>query len=227
MSDVVLEAADLCKSFATPRGAIEVLRGTSFTLERGESLSITGQSGSGKTTLLNLIAALEQPDSGVVLWRGEPLDMSRLSALSPVRGGFMGLVFQSYTLVPELNALENVLFARRLIGRVGRVEREQAEALLERVGLAERMKQPPQKLSGGERQRVAIARALVNEPALILADEPTGNLDERTGEQVMSMLLDLCRDVSVSLLLVTHNTGFAAQTARALHLRDGKLEWVR
>ncbi len=223
MSDTILNAESLAKAFPSPNGDIQVLSHATLALEAGSSLSITGESGSGKTTLLNLLSGLETPDSGYVCWDNQGIDASRPSILAPKRGGFMGLVFQTYYLIPELDALQNVLFARRLIAKPNREDREWAQTLLEKVGLAERMQQLPSKLSGGERQRVAIARALVNRPRLILADEPTGNLDERTAENVMQILLGLCQTENVALLLVTHHAGFAAQTQYHQHLSEGVL----
>lgn len=224
MSEYILEARRLAKAFPSPRGEIEVLREASFELEAGESLSITGESGCGKTTLLNVLAGLETADAGSVCWEGEALDAQRLSEWAPMRGGFMGLVFQSYYLVPELSALENVLLGQRLLGPVHREDRAHAARLLDKVGLSERAEAVPAKLSGGERQRVAIARALVNNPRLILADEPTGNLDEYTGASVMEWLLGLCASEDVALVLVTHNREFARRTQRHLRLTEGCLQ---
>lgn len=221
MSEFILQAAHLAKSFASPNGTIRVVRDVSLALEAGSSLSITGESGSGKTTLLNLLSGLEAPDHGAVFWEGKLIDANHNASLATQRGAFMGLVFQTYYLVPELNALENVLLGRRLIARITAEDKRWAHTLLDKVGLAARARHLPAKLSGGERQRVAIARALVNRPRLILADEPTGNLDEKTGERVMDILLNLCAEENVALLLVTHHAGFAARTGRTLHLTEG------
>lgn len=223
MNDAILEARHVAKSFPTPNGKIEVLRDVSLCLKRGSSLSITGASGSGKTTLLNILSALEAPDTGTVHWGGNALDMSKLSSLSRQRGKHMGLVFQTYYLMPEINALENVYLAKRIVGTLTREDRAWGKELLDKVGLSERATQTPAKLSGGERQRVALARALINRPELILADEPTGNLDEKTGERVMELLLNLCEQENVALLLVTHNANFAARTDDQLHLSEGVL----
>ena len=220
----ILEARGLSKTFATPTKPIQVLDQADVSLARGESLSIRGESGAGKTTLLYLLSVLESPDSGELFWDGENALAQSADWRARRRAQFMGFVFQAYYLMPELSAVENVLLARRLIGPLRKEDRHRAEGLLERVGLADRARQIPAKLSGGEKQRVAVARALMNQPPLILADEPTGNLDERTGEQIMQLLLDLCREETMSLILVTHNPTFAHETDRNLNLHNGRFE---
>ena len=217
----VLRAASVRKGFTVAGRRIEVLNGADLDLHAGESISIRGESGSGKTTLLNILSMLEQPDAGEVRWAGERVDHRRPVRLARRRGRHMGLVFQSYYLIPEINALENVLIAARVAGRTA--DRARARQLLERVGLGGRMKASPTTLSGGERQRVAVARALMNRPPVILADEPTGNLDERTGAAIMDMLLAVTAEEGASLVLVTHNPAFAARTARQLMLTAGTL----
>ncbi len=215
MSDPILQSTGLHKSYLSGERSIEVLRGVDFAIAAGESVSIRGESGSGKSTLLNLLSGLDAPDSGELRWQGSP-------TLAPeARGRLIGLVFQSFYLIPEIDALENVLFAARLLGKVGSAERERARDLLRRVGLAERASHVPAKLSGGERQRVAIARALMNRPQLILADEPTGNLDEGSGDAVIDLLLALCAEEGCALVLVTHNAAHASRCARRLFLREG------
>ena len=223
MSEPLLVCQDIQKSFASPHGKISVLRSIGFSLSPGESLSIRGESGSGKSTLLSIIAALEQPDCGELYWRGEPVLAKSSKWQAQYRATFLGMVFQAYYLVPELNALENVIMASRIAKQYNRAAKQRAVELLERVGLKERMRHLTHQLSGGERQRVAIARALLNRPPLILADEPTGNLDEATGEAVMALLLQLCRDEAVGMVLVTHNSDFAERTDRSLVLKAGKL----
>ena len=213
----VVEARAVVKTYPSWDRTLGVLAGIDLAVAAGESVSIRGESGSGKSTLLNLLAGLDTPDAGEVRWSG----VARLSA--PARGRTIGLVFQSFYLMPELTARDNVLMAARIIGRIGAVERARAEALLERVGLAERAHHAPAALSGGERQRVALARALMNCPTLVLADEPTGNLDERTGDAVIEQLLGLCREAGTALVLVTHNVAHAARTERALVLHEGRL----
>ncbi|MCC5022555.1 MAG: ABC transporter ATP-binding protein [Candidatus Synoicihabitans palmerolidicus] len=213
----VLAASGLTKSFASGERTLQVLRGVDLSVAAGETVSIRGESGSGKSTLLHLLAGLDAIDGGSLRWGGvEDTGASR-------RGRFLGLVFQSFYLIPELTALDNVLMAARMLGRIGAVARERAEVLLGRVGLAERASHVPTKLSGGERQRVAVARALMNRPKLLLADEPTGNLDERTGDAVIELLLELSRETDTALVLVTHNPGHAAKTDRQLVLTAGRL----
>ncbi len=222
-NNILLEARGLGKSFPGADQAISVLDGVDFALRAGESVSIRGESGSGKSTLLNLLSGLERADAGQLFWQGSEVTRYSLSKLAASRTLFMGFVFQAYYLAPELNALENVLLSARIAGRVDRAVRERAEALLVRVGLKERIRHSSTKLSGGERQRVAVARALINDPPLVLADEPTGNLDESTGMAVMDLLLEITDESAKSLVLVTHNPDFAARTERQLTLHLGKL----
>ena len=222
--ETLLEARALRKGFPGAEGVREVLDGVDFAIGASESASIRGESGSGKSTLLNVLSGLETSDAGDLSWNGEKVSGRSLSWMAARRAAFVGFVFQAYYLAPELNALENVLLAARIQGAVGAPERARAEDLLERVGLASRMKHPSTKLSGGERQRVAVARALINDPPLVLADEPTGNLDETTGEAVMELLLEITAERGKSLVLVTHNADFAARTDRAFRLHLGKLE---
>ena len=214
----VLLADSIRKSFSTPAGTIDVLTGVNLAVARGESVSVRGESGAGKTTLLQILGGLDAPDSGEIFWNGERITRRGNAFLAAARTKLVGYVFQFFYLVPELTALENVLLAARIAGTPMKAAREQARALLERVGLAER------ETHLGECQRVAIARALINRPPLLLADEPTGNLDERTGESVMRLLIDICREQRTALLLVTHNLDFAARADRKLMLRRGVLE---
>ncbi len=218
MSDVILEARALRKTYLSGDRRLEVLNDVALTVARGESVSIRGESGSGKSTLLHLLAGLDQPDSGEVLWAGST------ATGTDRRAKFLGMVFQSFYLIPELDALENVVMAMRMTGRVGAAERARAKAMLARVGLAERAHHVPAHLSGGERQRVAVARALINSPQLLLADEPTGNLDEKTGDAVIALLLELCAETQTALVLVTHNAAYAAKTGRSLFMHDGVLK---
>lgn len=224
-SEVVLEARGIKKSFATPhREKIHVIDEVNLILRSGESLSIRGESGAGKTTLLNLITMLEKPDKGEVFWEGEAISKKQNSYLAKYRGAFFGLVFQSHYLIPELSAIENVLMAARLIGPIGPENKKRAKDLLIEVGLKHRINHLSTQLSGGEAQRVSIARALMNKPRVIVADEPTGNLDEKTGLEVMNLLLSLCGGVNTSLILVTHNPEFAEKTERQGFLTLGKFE---
>ncbi|MBT4757138.1 MAG: ABC transporter ATP-binding protein [Opitutae bacterium] len=220
--DIILEAKQLGKSFPSPEGAISVLNGVNFKLRRGESVSIRGESGSGKSTLLNVLSGLENTDVGELLWNGQQVSGRSLSWLAARRTNYIGFVFQSYYLAPELNALENVLLGARIAGRINSTVIDRAEALLKRVGMGHRLRHGSSKLSGGERQRVAVARALINDPPLVLADEPTGNLDETTGVAVMDLLLELAGEEAKSLVLVTHNPEFAKRTQHQLTLHLGQ-----
>ena len=217
MSDVVLSARGLTKAFPSGDRRIEVLRGVDLEVAAGESVSIRGESGSGKSTLLNLLSGLDAPDGGALSWSGGAPSTER-------RAKFLGMVFQSFYLIPELDARANVLVAARMIRVPRAADRARADDLLKRVGLIERATHVPAKLSGGERQRVAVARALMNSPPLLLADEPTGNLDEHTGDAVIAMLLQLCRDTGTALVLVTHNQAHAKKCGRQLFLHDGVLK---
>jgi predicted ABC-type transport system involved in lysophospholipase L1 biosynthesis ATPase subunit len=217
MTGSVLTARSLAKSYLSGDRRIAVLRDVSLSVAASESVSIRGESGSGKSTLLNLLSGLDTPDTGVIEWGGAAPAANR-------RARFLGMVFQSFYLIPELNAEANVLMAARMVGAPGAAERARAKDLLARVGLAERATHLPTQLSGGERQRVAVARALMNSPQLLLADEPTGNLDEHTGDAVVELLLELCRETATALVLVTHNAAHAAKTRRGLFLHDGTLQ---
>ncbi|HAV12905.1 MAG TPA: ABC transporter ATP-binding protein [Opitutae bacterium] len=223
-NDILLEARGLGKQFPGGDEAISVLDGVDLQVLRGESVSIRGESGSGKSTLLNVLSGLEIADRGELFWEGQLVSKRSLSWLAARRTRFIGFVFQAYYLAPELNSMENVLLGARIAGRVDSTVVDRAEALLKKVGMGHRLKHGSTKLSGGERQRVAVARALINNPPLVLADEPTGNLDEATGEAVMELLLDLANEESKSLVLVTHNPEFAERTQRQLHLHLGKFE---
>lgn len=220
----ILEARNIFKKFTDADGnAIEILKGANLCVFDGESVSLRGESGAGKTTFMNIVSCLESPTAGGVFWRGRRVEKLSNGAQAALRCAFMGFVFQNYCLVPELNALENVELAARINGTFSAAARERARELLAAVGLEKRMNHPPSKLSGGEKQRVAIARALLNNPSIVLADEPTGNLDERTGEEVMDMFLNLCAENGMSLLLITHNLEFAARTTRRVELAGGTI----
>jgi predicted ABC-type transport system involved in lysophospholipase L1 biosynthesis ATPase subunit len=217
VSEPVLSARGVTRRYRSGDAVLEVLRGADIDVAPGESVSIRGESGSGKSTLLNILAGLDAPDSGTVLWEGSADTGARR------RAAFLGMVFQSFYLVPELDALANVLLARRILGKLDAPSRGRAMGLLSDVGLAGRAHHLPSELSGGERQRVALARALVNRPRLLVADEPTGNLDERTGDSMVELLLGLCASENAALVLVTHNAAHASKTARSLVLADGRL----
>ena len=228
--NLVLEAKGLSKSFRLGDGSIRVLADADIRLEEASSLSIQGSSGCGKTTLLNLLARLERADKGRVSWDGYEMEASSSpsSRESVMRADFLGVVYQAYYLIPELNVLENILMAARLSAGVNRESMDRARSLLSRMGVGDKEKQIPAKLSGGERQRVAIARALINNPRVLLADEPTGNLDERTGGQVMDLLLATCSEENTGLILVTHNPSFAEAADSRVFLKEGKLysDWA-
>lgn len=219
----VMEAMGVAKSYRNGTRAIEVLRGVDLRLGTGESVSIRGESGCGKSTLLNILAGIETADGGVVEWEGQSVEGAGTGRLNARRARFMGFVFQSYYLIPELNALENVVLAGRIAGQPVRVARERATVLMDQLGLGDRLSSHPEQLSGGERQRTAIARALLNQPRVILADEPTGNLDERTAGRVMEQFFAVVAEQGASLILVTHNPAFAALTQRSYRLHEGCL----
>ena len=222
--ETVLRAEGVRKKFRSPDGGfLEVLRGASLSVGRGESVSLRGESGAGKTTFLNILAGLESPSGGEVFWDGARIDNLPNSKQAKLRAGFMGFVFQNYCLVPELNALENVCLAARIAGRFDSQTPKLALGLLERVGLKSRAKHLPSQMSGGEKQRVAVARAILNSPQIILADEPTGNLDESTANEVMEMFLSLCAERGTALLLITHNPDCAKRTARSVKMSGGEV----
>lgn len=222
-SGLVMEARGLAKRFQSGPKTIDVLSGVSLEVAAGSTVSIQGESGSGKSTLLNLLAGIEKTDSGEVYWNGQALSGRAEAELTTERGRFLGFVFQAFYLVPELTVLENVVLAVRVVGGKKAEGLERARDLLGVLGLGGREQSAVAELSGGERQRVAIARALVNRPQVVLADEPTGNLDERTAERVMEELLGICADRSTALLLVTHNGEFAARAERRFYLEGGRL----
>jgi predicted ABC-type transport system involved in lysophospholipase L1 biosynthesis ATPase subunit len=216
-----LIARDLFQSFRMGPRRIEVLRGISMEIAQGEAVFLCGASGAGKTTLLYTLAGLERPESGTVEFEGRLLYNGSSASQARLRNRKMGFVFQGYFLLPELTALENV----SLPGMIGRRSTIQiAEEGLRAVGLAERMHHLPAELSGGEQQRVAIARALTNDPDIIFADEPTGNLDSQTGDAIVDLLLSVARERNKTLLVVTHDTRLAARGDRQLQIKDGVLQ---
>jgi predicted ABC-type transport system involved in lysophospholipase L1 biosynthesis ATPase subunit len=213
-----LAAKDLHRSFEIGARKIEVLRGVSLTVAHGESVFLCGASGAGKSTLLYTLAGLERPEQGSVDFEGTSIYAQPESALARLRNRSFGFVFQAYHLLPELTALENVM----LPGMIGGVSKKaEAESALARVGLGERTQHLPSELSGGEQQRVAIARALINDPKIIFADEPTGNLDSATGGAIVDLLLKLVRDEKKTLIVVTHDSLLATRGDRRLEMRDG------
>jgi len=215
-----LVARDLFQSFRMGARQIEVLRGISMEIAHNEAVFLSGASGAGKTTLLYTLAGLERPESGTVEFEGRRLYSGSSTMQARLRNEKMGFVFQGYFLLPELTALENVLLPA-MIAR--RAVRSDAEESLAAVGLGDRMQHLPAELSGGEQQRVAIARSLTNNPDIIFADEPTGNLDSKTGDAIIDLLLNLARERNTTLLVVTHDARLAARGDRQLHIVDGVL----
>ena len=218
-----LETSDVYKSYRMGKKSIQVLNGVNLQVKKGSWTALLGASGSGKTTLLNLLGTLEQPDKGRIVCDG--IDYAKLGSgqANRFRNERIGFIFQAYHMLPELNLLENV----SLPGMLGRLTRgglvEKAEFMLERVGLKDRLKHHPAELSGGEQQRAAIARALINSPDMILADEPTGNLDSKSGKEIMELILGLNRDHGTTILLVTHDPRIGEQAQRVIRLADGLL----
>jgi predicted ABC-type transport system involved in lysophospholipase L1 biosynthesis ATPase subunit len=216
-----LVARDLFQSFQMGARRIEVLRGISMEIARNEAVFLSGASGAGKTTLLYTLAGLERPESGTVEFEGRRLYSGSSAMQARIRNEKMGFVFQGYFLLPELTALENVLLPAMIAHRATRSD---AEESLVAVGLGDRLEHLPAELSGGEQQRVAIARALTNNPDIIFADEPTGNLDSKTGDAIIDLLLNLARERNKTLLVVTHDVRLAARGDRQLHIKDGVLQ---
>ncbi len=217
----VLAAQDLAKQVSSPEGDLTILSGVSFRVQAGESVAIVGPSGAGKSTLLALLAGLDLPTAGQVWLNGVEMTALDEDGRALVRAAHVGFVFQSFHLVPSLNALENVMLPLELAGTPD--AHGAAAAVLRQVGLADRARHYPSQLSGGEKQRVAIARAFATEPAVLFADEPTGNLDSRTGENVIELMFDLNRSSSTTLVLVTHDRALAGRCERELVLDSGRL----
>ena len=219
----VIEARDLRKVYKMGEVEVAALRGVTFHIKRGEVISIMGPSGSGKSTLMNTLGCLDRPTGGEYFLDGEPVASLNDDQLASIRNRKVGFVFQSFNLLSRQTAITNVELPLRYSGKLeGR--RERAIEALKAVGLEDRMTHRPYELSGGQQQRVAIARALVNKPAIIMADEPTGNLDSKVGGEIMALLLDLNKESGTTLIIVTHDPTIAEQTQRVIRLRDGLLD---
>lgn len=223
MSDLLLSAKRVEKTYLLGKRSLEVLRGVDVELPRGDFLAMRGASGAGKSTLLHLLGGLDTPNAGEIWLAGRNLAALSRSELARVRNKEIGFIFQAYYLLPELDALENVCLPARMARISSSVIASRGRELLERVGLKERMEHKPYELSGGEQQRVAIARALINEPDLILADEPTGNLDSHTGEEIVNLLVALREERKTTLVIATHDARLAARAPRMIELVDGRV----
>ena len=218
----MIKVENLCKTIENPPSRVEILRGISFDVPSGQFLAIMGASGSGKSTLLGLLAGLDTVTSGRVILDGTDITNLGEDAMARVRGRKLGFVFQNYQLVPTLTAEENILLPAELSGMNGG-SRQRARELLERVGLTNRAHHYPVQLSGGEQQRVALARAFITKPPILMADEPTGNLDSTNGQHVLDLLVRLNREEKATLVLVTHDRALAEHADRILTLRDGEI----
>jgi putative ABC transport system ATP-binding protein len=217
---MLLSVHDIHKTYQTADGPFEVLRGIDLTLEAGETLALTGESGSGKSTLLHLIGGLDAPDRGAILLEGQDIAVLDDNGRAAVRRGTVGVVFQQFNLIPSLKVADNIAFQARLSRQH---DPQWAAALADRMGLGPHLNKYPEQLSGGQQQRVAIARTLAPKPHLVLADEPTGNLDEATAATVMDLMLELVTEAGAGLLMVTHSMALAERLSRRLNLRAGQV----
>jgi putative ABC transport system ATP-binding protein len=228
LSSVMIEVKDITKTYHLGSVEVPALCGVTFQINRGEMVAIMGASGSGKSTLMNILGCLDLPTSGDYFLSGENIAGMSEDELAHIRNQKIGFIFQVFNLLPRMSILRNVelslLYSNGNGGKHWKNTRERAEEVLTAVGLADRMNHKPTELSGGQQQRVAIARALVNDPDIILADEPTGNLDSHTGAEIMNLLLGLNKERNLTLVVVTHDPNIAAQTQRVIHLSDGLIE---
>ncbi|MDY0187028.1 MAG: ABC transporter ATP-binding protein [Syntrophus sp. (in: bacteria)] len=220
---VVIQVHDLKKTFVKDGSRIEVLRGINLRIDDGDSLAILGVSGAGKTTFVHILGTLDRPTSGTVLFNGLNVFDWQEKKLASFRNRKIGFVFQFHNLLPEFNSLENTMMPALIHGMSRRDALARAETILHDVGLDDRMTHKPSELSGGEQQRVAVARALIMEPEILLADEPTGNLDTETGRKIEDILLELNRQKGITLIVVTHNQSLAGRMSRSIGLRDGEI----
>jgi len=220
--DIILRLIDVHKIYRIGNSEIHALKGINLDVRAGEFLSITGPSGSGKTTLLNLIAGLDKPTKGEIVFKGMRLNDMNDDELANLRLKEIGFIFQSFNLIPWLNVLENVMLPMLIAGKPANERKERAMHLLKIVGLENRIKHKPNELSGGEQQRVAIARALANKPSLILADEPTGNLDSKNSKIIFDLLNEICSIEGVTVILVTHDLELAKNSKRLIRIKDGE-----
>lgn len=223
MSDIVLSAQNVHKTYLLGKRSLEVLRGVSLEMRQGEFLALRGASGAGKSTLLHLLGGLDNPNQGEIWLAQKNLATLSRRELAQVRNQEIGFIFQAYYLLPELDALENVCLPARMARTNAREAETRGRDLLARVGLKDRLDHKPYELSGGEQQRVAIARALINEPNLILADEPTGNLDSHTGEEIIELLVSLRAEKQTTLVIATHDAKVAARAPKLIELVDGQV----
>jgi len=222
-STLLLRAENIHKAYGTRENPVKVLRGADLRVSRGEMLAIVGASGSGKTTLLQILGCLDIPDRGKLFFKEKELTSTSENGLSSHRNHNVGFIFQFHYLLPEFSTLENVMMPGLIAGNNKKKLKENAENLLDQVGMAHRLHHRSGELSGGEQQRVALARALIMQPALLLADEPTGNLDSSNGNQVFALLTTLCKTQNLSVVMVTHNMALAESMDRCLTLADGRL----
>jgi len=218
---MLLQINNIKKKFSTPNGPLSILKGVQFTVNEGEKVALVGRSGSGKSTLLSLIAGLDFPTEGTIVFRGTDFSKESLESLAKIRARYLGIVYQQFHLIPHLTAIENVALPREINGQDNSYE--QAKLMLTKVGLEDRFTAYPATLSGGEKQRVAIARALVHGPSLLLLDEPTGSLDLDTGEKVMDLVFRLVEELKMAMILVTHGPELAKRCQKTLTLQHGLL----
>jgi len=224
MSEFILSARGATKTYTMGQRSLEVLRGVSLDVARGDFLALRGASGAGKSTLLHLFGGLDTPNAGEIWFDGKNLNKLPESEIARLRNTHIGFIFQAYHLLPELDALENVCLPARMARMPAAQAEQRGRELLARVGLAARVDHKPFELSGGEQQRVAIARALMNEPELILADEPTGNLDSHTGAEIIDLLASLRTEKNTTLIIATHDASVAARAPKSVHLVDGRVD---